>query len=1026
MGTGTFIVKFNDDVLARSLPDNRISSRSNRDLSDVALIIRRNNLSVNPLFELGDERLESVQRKALSNSGTAQPDLGGMMRVSGPRGRLELAARAFNDLDSVEFVEFELETIGASYQGVVSCCLQNGMGAPIEGFSCSDMRGGISIACIGACCFSDPMTNEPDCASDVTQFDCTDAMPVGLAGSYSGPGSLCLADGGTINCDTRGACCDEENDLCITTSVFDCVNLGFRFTAAGVECDMQNTNCDDPACGDVQAGNCFTVNPTPASVGGQNLPFCDIGTCCTAVCQILPRCCDDTLNNPGDWDQNCVSLAQNFRAAGQNNCFGPDLPSMDPCVISGTSCFTVSGGPGCSDSSCCRSVCSVDPLCCDANLTWDDNCILIANSVCSNEIEGVAPDYFLSGAQGYATAAGWQVPNPFGGGLVSGIPEEMISGIFQPPCEGDLLSTGPLPQVFSFAGNVGAAPGYTGEGFDLAGMDNIGAILGGFSQGSVAAARGQGVRIGVIENGAYIEGGGLGVHEELVGRVQYVAPPGYDMLPPPFSDPNHGTAVLGIIGANPDNTRGIRGMAPNAELFFFPSVTDETGGRLLAAWVDAIDLFSPGDIILVPQTILGVQADACGMLLSRGANWVVARLATDAGIINVVSAGNNSCDLLENPQSGDGGVNGNDSGAIVVGATTPGSGFGRLPSSNHCNNCDNAAGDNVHVSAWGAAVTTLGYRDLFAGGISGNYTNSFGYTSAASAQIASIAARYQGIAKGFYDVAFSPLQVRGDGGDGLLFERGLFHPDFQVRQNIGEPAVLGVVAGFECLGDLDPREDGNFIAGVPDAVAGAAWIVTGQHFGASAHLLQNVVVVRGNLINGSHFSLGAEDNNLLVVETEYTMRGISGTREVDGMNYLGSGQIADIVVDLRAELNTIQEMSVIHTVATTHNRNTSVVVMFTELYNWETRRWDFVNFNMTDPIQLQRTDLVNGNPQSYLRASDNLVKVRLYTLGLGGGLSTGITGGQGRPYDAKFDFLTLDVGDNGPGGITPGNIDDLR
>ena len=250
--------------------------------------------------------------------------------------------------------------------------------------------------------------------------------------------------------------------------------------------------------------------------------------------------------------------------------------------------------------------------------------------------------------------------------------------------------------------------------------------------------------------------------------------------------------------------------------------------------------------------------------------------------------------------------------------------------------------------------------------------------------------------------------------------------DFLLRQDLDAGGVLGVMNGFECIGDIDPGEDANNVSGFPNVVEGARWVLIGQHFGESAHLLQNLIVIRGTRISGNHFSLGAEDDNFLIVESKYTLRSIGGSREVLGMFYLGTGQIADIVVDMQAELSTIDEMSVIHTVATTHSRNTSFVLMITELFAWEERRWDFINFNFTDPIKLRRTDQAFFSPQRYIRASDNLVKVRLYTLGLGGDLSTGSAGGQGRSYNAKFDFLVLDVGDVVPGGITPGNIDDLR
>jgi hypothetical protein len=43
-------------------------------------------------------------------------------------------------------------------------------------------------------------------------------------------------------------------------------------------------------------------------------------------------------------------------------------------------CFTASRVPGCSDSECCNTVCSIDPVCCATG--WDADCVALANTNC--------------------------------------------------------------------------------------------------------------------------------------------------------------------------------------------------------------------------------------------------------------------------------------------------------------------------------------------------------------------------------------------------------------------------------------------------------------------------------------------------------------------------------------------------------------------------------------------------------------------------------------------------------------------
>jgi hypothetical protein len=68
----------------------------------------------------------------------------------------------------------------------------------------------------------------------------------------------------------------------------------------------------------------------------------------------------------------------------------PACPEPPVCGT-GPDCLTAHEGPGCSDESCCDSVCVIDPSCCEAN--WDAACVEEAQSTC---YPTAVPDAFMS------------------------------------------------------------------------------------------------------------------------------------------------------------------------------------------------------------------------------------------------------------------------------------------------------------------------------------------------------------------------------------------------------------------------------------------------------------------------------------------------------------------------------------------------------------------------------------------------------------------------------------------------------
>ena len=88
------------------------------------------------------------------------------------------------------------------------------------------------------------------------------------------------------------------------------------------------------ACG--EGGDCFKISNTPG---------CKDLSCCSLVCETDTFCCDVA------WDFQCTSIAR----AICGGCGNPDAGS----------CFTPHPQPRCEDRACCKTVCEIDPGCCE-------------------------------------------------------------------------------------------------------------------------------------------------------------------------------------------------------------------------------------------------------------------------------------------------------------------------------------------------------------------------------------------------------------------------------------------------------------------------------------------------------------------------------------------------------------------------------------------------------------------------------------------------------------------------------------
>lgn len=223
---------------------------------------------------------------------------------------------------------------------------------------------------------------------------------------------------------------------------------------------------------------------------------------------------------------------------------------------------------------------------------------------------------------------------------------------------------------------------------------------------------------------------------------------------------NHGTAVLGQLGAAGLGAFGLRGAAAGIATFRAASHYRE---RLPAGEDPTLENPFPGtnghvasaivNCLIAPEGEPSALGDGDVLLLEiqRGrlpteideADFDAIRLATALGIVVVEAAGNGNfnLDACIDPQTGRtlrrGAPGFVDSGAIVVGASFSALPHDRAPFSNY--------GSRVDCYGWGEGVTTCGYGDLHDGGgvREQYYTNTFNGTSSAAPIIAGAAALLQ-------------------------------------------------------------------------------------------------------------------------------------------------------------------------------------------------------------------------------------------------------------------------------------------
>jgi hypothetical protein len=702
-----------------------------------------------------------------------------------------------------------------------------------------------------------------------------------------------------------------------------------------------------PGCGSDSAQSCLVAHGTP---------HCNDLICCEMVCTIDPLCCEAA------WDDACVMQAAAV-------CVGCGDPAAGHCLGR-------NGTPGCDNPVCCNTVALAQytiphpivthPIT-GASCTsyWGDKCAVLGWVTCGGTL-GLEPTPDLEPFQAYKSL---ETKPEFG----------VLS------CE--LLAGGFCELCGSFISGFLGADCYGGEGFDLPGVWALGDELVGLGVGTQNLSRGKSIRIGVVEDAAYFQ------HEDL---THVTFEPGQTIfLSEDVTTPSHGTATLGIIAAH-ENGFGMTGMAPDAEPYFFPTFSLEEGGRLAAAITSAIMTFGPGDVLsfsIGPD--FGPDCFDCALgsqiLTGTATTYALIRLASDVGITSCIAAGNSSCNLDTTEEFGD------DSGAFIVTAVTPGVPFCRLPFSNHSE--QDADGGIADYSAWGMLVATLGYGDLFGPIDDPNrwYTTTFGGTSAATPMIAAICADMQGLLKQFYGIPLTPDQLGSIvvGYCQCLICDPMFRPG-----TLDPPDGNGACDPDAIPWDNEEEPDKNNVALTCAAFNWAVELLTSEWYNDSV-LLDELWVLRGQHIVGNINSVKESDNNYLVIESEYTPQSPGGSDPLDPP-YLGFGQVADVVVAAHAD---VPDVNLLQVGVESHVSN-GVGLLFTDLWDWSQNRWIFNGFAVLFPFDngYLFPTAVTGD---FIRPSDDLALIRVQAITLGGPDGGGIGNPGATAYRVFHDLIFL-------------------
>jgi len=210
----------------------------------------------------------------------------------------------------------------------------------------------------------------------------------------------------------------------------------------------------------------------------------------------------------------------------------------------------------------------------------------------------------------------------------------------------------------------------------------------------------------------------------------------------------HGTSVLGQLRAT-RNGAGVDGAVAAGDILVISPFASAASYDVAAAILGAVDLLSPGDVLLIEQQAYAM-GDYCPVEVDPGV-FTAIKTATRHGIVVVEPGGNGAQDLDAAMWDGWFDRASQDSGAVIVGGGA--SPFARMDTRSWYSS-GSSYGARVDVQGWYDSIVTTTNGD-YEGALADlyfpdqdplrAYTESFGGTSGASPMITAVAAIAQGV-----------------------------------------------------------------------------------------------------------------------------------------------------------------------------------------------------------------------------------------------------------------------------------------
>ena len=1036
---GKLGVKFRDELKVRAdrISSTTVRGANGKPIREVTEILSGFGGTVRQALRRTPEELRALEMRAERISKKAQADLAGIVYVDVQPEKLVDAARALNDLDIVEWVE--IERIMMPDGGGTNRAEQDGCGAngPGDGTGitncytsspdsrCSTLGGGQGCNDVNAC--TAPDGSLPACRYGCNNTTCCETVAALIPGCNDGEG----------NQGWDAVCATYANILC-TSTVYDASPAiqGGGGSAVSIPSTYKYDPCfamrgpitPVPSPDVLVYGIVETPVPAP-TVTSQLLTYTTDPTTGAFVTGSLVPVVYPTLS-PSDEGRPITDVPQQAL---------PD-PSLEGAYLAFSSgCFVEHTFGGCNQVSCCVYVCRSDPSCCV--IEWDLNCVAVAQnapdgilykSPCTSQ--SLPTDVFPPGGQTPLLTAGNREELDGSPGRARGYQTytvgEAVLGPFDtlpatlPPALTYPLKA-PTVNAATFPGdaerrdtksNLGTLAainsGYRGGGLDLQGYE---VLLTQLTLNPAQQGRGQGVEVAVIEHAAYVN------HEDLINVVVPEPNQTQVLVVSPPLDPNHGTAVLGIIGAERNNI-GVTGIADGADLSFYPIVSVEEGSRIENAYTNALIALQEGDVIN-----MSIGSGGGNTVVASPLMFDLVTTGTNAGITTVISAGNDAVPVITSP-----GGAGGDSGAVIVGACWPGFQVGQLstdvsvpgpfPGNNYCRlnfsnftSTDNNTG-NVDLSGWGTGVTSTGYGDLFNGTNSSDdplqrnrlrsYTSVFNGTSSAAPIISGWCARLQSFSIAWFGAPLPPQVLRT-----AISTQANIHQ--QCGIDYASPQMPGYPEdGDPNVGDIDRQVNGAIVApigGFPRATNTVSWIISNT-FGGTPVAYD---IICGTYEGGSNFSLRQLDGNALRLGAVRRRAGSRGHGYGPDLFYPLGGGTTDLQLKV-SSLGSTQNVTSIGLATSSSVSWNLPVLEVVYFYNHRLNRWMASGSSSLSPVGGGGAFTIPGSISDYILSNStggSQAYARVYTCGL-----------TNSGYSVLHDFLAFAIGVdifNPGGGVAP-------